>query len=373
MNYFQQHRYLPLAAGVALLTAFILLFNRYQPANVNNAKQVQAIQTVSLGKMSRPFVLTRSGAVEKAAFIPVTADFTGLLTDLYVKEGETVSAGQKIGVLKATEDAPAETAAAPQQSTAPSVDAQATYDNAQKEVSRLKQLYEIGGVSRKQFEAANARLQEAQAALDNPQPSAAQSSAGIAKGTSITINAPTSGIIMGLSVAEGSNVQAGQKLLSLGSGQDIEVVVRLSQNDLYLVHLGTPVTVSTAQQTVTGQVAKIYPQIEADQASAFLAHIKLAGNPGGFLQTGMTATVQFVDIAQAAEVPAVPTQAIHRDKEGKSFLYLSVNGKVVLQEVSLGESKDDWTELTSGLPEQSIILVGNTSNLKPGDDIAINQ
>ena len=107
MNYFQQHRYLPLAAGVALLTAFILLFNRYQPANVNNAKQVQAIQTVSLGKMSRPFVLTRSGAVEKAAFIPVTADFTGLLTDLYVKEGETVSAGQKIGVLKATEDAPA--------------------------------------------------------------------------------------------------------------------------------------------------------------------------------------------------------------------------------------------------------------------------
>lgn len=373
MNYFQQHRHLLLAAGAALLTAFVLLFNRYQTSIVSNSNQLQSIQAVAIGKMTKPFVLTRNGAVEKAAFIPVTADFTGLLTDLYVKEGETVSAGQKIGVLKATEDTLTEVSAAPQQSAAPSANAQTAYENAQKEVSRLKQLYEIGGVSRKQFEAATARLQTAQEALDNPQPGAAQAVAGITKGTAVTITAPTSGIIMGLSAVEGGNVQAGQKLLSLGSGQEVEVVVRLSQSDLYLVHLGTPVTVGTAQQTVTGQVAKIYPQIEADQASAFLAHIKLAGNPDGFLQTGMTTTVQFVDIAQTSEVPAIPTKTIHRNKDGKSFLYLSVNGKAVLQEISLGASNDDWTELTSALPEQSLILVGNTSNLKPGDDVAINQ
>ena len=149
MNYFQQHRYLPLAAVAALIMASILLFNRYQPSLVNNSKQVQSIQSAALGKITKPIILTRSGAVEKAAFIPVTADFTGLLTDLYVKEGETVSAGQKIGVLKATEDTLTEVSAAPQQSAAPSADAQTAYENAQKEVSRLKQLYEIGGVSRK--------------------------------------------------------------------------------------------------------------------------------------------------------------------------------------------------------------------------------
>ena len=362
----RQYRWL-IAIAALILSAIILATFQRPNLQLANGKKPAMLTIVPVSVIKKPLYVERTGLVEKSASIPVNADFTGLISELYVKEGQAVKTGDPLFTLKATEDSVIETTVS--QPLAPSADAQESYENAQKKVTRLQKLYEIGGVSRREFEAAAASLQEAKENLNNPNSTQLTKTNGIAKNSSVTVTAPTSGIVTGLSSTDGGNVQAGQKLLSLGSGQEVEVVVHLSQNDLYLINLGAPTTVTAAQQTISGQIARIYPQIEAEQAPYFLAYIKLAENPANLLQAGMTVTAH-IGAGQSTNASAIPTTAIYHTTQGQPFLYLSVDGKALLQQITLGETSGELTELTSSLPERSLIINGDIGNLKPGDDVA---
>lgn len=353
--------------AVLLLTAIALALNTHR-ASLPQQPQPPASPAAdaptarSVDRILKPLTIVRTGTLESAGSLPVTADFTGQLKELYVKNGQAVKAGQPLLVLQAT-DEPQSGEPAP---AAPSAQAQADYEAAQKEVNRLQKLYDIGGISRKQFEAAAARLQEAKTNLSAP---ASVKSASVPKGTLATVAAPIDGIVANLSAANGTTVQAGQKLLALGSGHDVEAVVRLAQNDLYLTHLGAPARITSGQNTVAGQVSKIYPQIETNQAPAFLAHVKLLSNPDGLFRAGQPVTVK-LDTGKTAEVQAVPTTALLYDNQGQTFLFLVVDGKAHRQAVLAGEAVGNFTEITSELPPSSYVLAPALASIKDGDRIA---
>lgn len=315
-----------------------------------------------LGTVNKPLCITRTGSTENSASVPVNAGFSGLLSEIYVKNGQVVKAGQPLMVIQVSSEPAASQAAESTPQT------QADYDNALKEYNRYQKLFEIGAISRRQLDIAAARLQEAK---ERPAKTRSSSSGAPVNGP-VTISAPTDGIVTGLTTAPGKAVQAGQQLLSLGSGQEVEVVVGLSQNDLYLVHLGTPAAIEAAQQTITGQVSRIYPQVEASQTPSFLAHIKLIDNPAGFLKPGMSVNVR-IDTGRLAVVPAVPTVSIFQDGLGRNFVYLAINGKALIHQINIGETIGDFTEITSDLPEQSLVVTSNLESLKDGDDITVIQ
>lgn len=165
-------------------------------------------------------------------------------------------------------------------------------------------------------------------------------------------------------------MQAGQQLLSLGSGQEVEAVAQLDQSDLYLVQLGTPAVIEAAQQIIAGQVSRIYPQVAANQISSFLAHIKLTNNPAGLLQAGMPVNIR-IDTGKSVPVPAVPTASVLQDDQGRNFIYLTANGKALIQQVNIGETIGDFTEITSNLPQQSMVIISNIDDIKDGDAITV--
>lgn len=231
-------------------------------------------------------------------------------------------------------------------------------------------MFEVGAIPRRQLDIATAQLQAAKESLANTQ-STIPSANAILNG-STTINAPISGVVTGLSTSAGKTVQAGQQLLSLGSGQEVEAVVHLDQNDLYLVHLGTAATIEVSQQTIAGQVSKIDPKIEGDQIPGFLAHIKLTHNSAGLLKAGMPATVR-IDTGQSSIVPAVPTTSVFQDKQGRNCIYLAANGKAVIQQISIGEVSGDLTEVISDLPQQSMVITSNMKDIEDGTAITVMQ
>ncbi len=367
MKQFPQKYILALAA--ALLVAAVPLASklglppfgaRPQQASAPTADRPTAAQ---VGRIKKPLAITRTGALESAGSVPVNADFTGQLSELYVKEGQAVKAGQPLLKLQATQ----EPALQEPEPAAPSARTQADYEAALKEVNRLQKLYEIGGISRKQFEAATARLQEAKA---NTTVTASAPATSVPKDGFATLTAPVDGIITGLSATAGKTVQAGQKLLALGSGQEVEAVVRLSQNDLYLIHLGSPAVISSGQHSVTGQVSRIYPQVEAEQAPFFLAHVKLLSSPDGLWKAGLAVTVR-LDSGKTADIQAVPTTALFRDNQGNTFVYLAVGGKAHRQQVLVGDAIGGFTEITSELPQPSYVIAENVAGIKDGDPVTI--
>ncbi len=321
-----------------------------------------SLTVAPVGTLNKPIRIARTGTVESATSIPINAVASGQIIELYIKEGQAVKAGQPLlKIMAAAQPAASETVVAPQK-------AQPDLASMQKEVDRLQKLYDIGAIPRRQWEAAVARLQTEKERVSQGDPGTRAVQPVVSGPTTLT--APTDGIVSGLNAAAGKPVQAGQQLLSLGSGQEVEVVVQLGQNDLYLVHLGSAVLIEAANQTIPGQVTRISPQITADQPPAFLARIKLNGNTAGLFKAGMTVNVG-LDTGKTASVPAIPANAILHDDRQRHFVYVAVGGQAILQQISIGETQNELTELTSDLPPESMIIVGGTQGLKNGDPITV--
>lgn len=329
-------------------------------AQPNISRMPVKLTAVPIGTINKPIFISRTGFIESSTPFRINAEFSGRLSELYVTEGQSVKAGQALLKLQVSSDL------ALSQIAGVSQQAQANYDNALKEVNRFQKLYEIGGIPRRQLDAATAQLQAAKANLTNTQNNMPPAGANGA----VTINAPIEGIVTGLATASGTTVQAGQLLLSLGSGQSVEFVVQLEQNDLYLVHLGTTATLEIAQQTIVGQVNRIYPKVEANNTPAFLAHIKLSHNPIGLLKLGMAGTVR-IDTGKLAIVPAIPTVSVFQDDQNRNYIYLAIDGKAVRQQITIGETRGDFTEITSVLPLQSLVITSNMNDIKDGEAISV--
>lgn len=349
-------------AVITTAIAVLLLFAGYKSSAVAVWSQQLVtkppinLTAVPLSSVNKPVQITRTGSIENATLTPIAAPFSGSLSEVYVKEGQTVKAGQALFKIEAShETTSAQPAAA---SPAP----QGNYTKALDEFNRYKKLFEIGAISKRQFEMAAAKLQAAKESSPSDS-DGGSSSAAVPSVTTVT--AQVGGTVTGLAASTGSTVQGGQTLLSLGSGQTLEAVISVNQNDLYLVHLGTPTAINVANQTLTGQVSGIYPKIEANQVAAFLAHIKLATNPPGLLKPGMTATVR-IDTGSSAPALAVPSTAVFQDDQGRKFLYLAVNGKALLQEITTGDTLGELTELTCTLPPDSMVITSNLNELKNG-------
>ncbi len=235
--------------------------------------------------VSKPAGIVRSGSVVRSFVVPVNSGFFGRVSEVYVQEGQAVKAGQPLFKLEASlGGGEASAQAANPRFGAPS--GQDSYDNTLKEYNRLKRLYELGAIPRRQLENAAARLQQAQASEQ------AAGSVGAALSGPVTVTAPVDGIVSDLVAAAGSTVQAGQQVLALGSGETVEVVVSLEQKELYLVQLGTPVAIEAEGQTVMGQVLSIFPEVRENKISFFLAHVKLNNPPAGLLKPGMAVNVR---------------------------------------------------------------------------------
>lgn len=364
-----------------LLIALLVIAAGYKLLPVTTWSQHSGSQTpidvtaVQIGTINKPIRITRTGSIEKAVSIPVYTEFSGRIDEIYVTEGQSVKAGQPLFKLEVSSPAANNSETSPvvsDQNTGSSPEIQNNYDNALKEYNRYKKLFDIGAIPRRQMEEIAARLQEAQKSLNNSSQSVSPSenAATVPVSGSVTTNAPTDGIVTGLAAASGAAVQAGQQLMALGSGQELEMVVHLAQNELYLVHLGSPATIQAASQAITGQISSIYPEIQANQISSFLAHIKLTNTPAGLLQHGMPANVQ-IDSGKSVVVPAVSKGSVFQDEEGRSFIYEVVKGRAVCQQVSIGETIGDFIEITSNLPPEAMVITDKVDEIKNGDAIAV--
>ncbi|SHI90661.1 efflux RND transporter periplasmic adaptor subunit [Propionispora hippei] len=327
-----------------------------------------AVTAVAAGVVDKPYRLVRTGSLEQAQLLPVYTEYAGTVARLYVVPGQAVKTGQPLLTLEAVTAPPV---VQPAQPSAGLPASRASYENAQQEFDRYQKLYDLGAISRKQLEAAAARLKaarESQGSAPAASGSTTQSVAAVPRGP-VEVKAPADGIVTGLMTAQGKNVPSGQQLMSLGSGQELEAVISLEQSDLYVCRLGTAVTLQLGEQTVPGQVAGIYPEVGEDQSVTYRAHIKLTGQPAG-LVPGM-AVQMILETGQTVPVLAVPSAALQQDDTGSCFVYTVTDNTVGTQPVSIGETVGDFTEITAGLLPDTLVLRGAVGGLYPGATVVL--
>ena len=188
----------------------------------------------------------------------------------------------------------------------------------------------------------------------------------------ITIYAPTSGIVVDKRVTQGQAFQAGQTLYTLADLSAVWVDVDLREADIATVREGTSAVLEFASfpgQTFRGRVAYVYPTLE--EASRTVRARVVVANGSGLLKPGMYATVLLSTPGRT--VLSVPASAVVRTgSRSMVFVDLGTGGqglRLAPQEVETGTWSDTAVEVLSGLePGQRVVtsaqfLLESESNL----------
>jgi cobalt-zinc-cadmium efflux system membrane fusion protein len=127
------------------------------------------------------------------------------------------------------------------------------------------------------------------------------------------------------------------------------VLVNIYQNDVAYVHVGDEVTIDNEAyaDVVRGKIQYIAPALDPTTRT-LQARIE-ASNPGERLKKDMYVTAQ----VRAGVIPnalMIPDAAVLRDTENMPYAYMQTgNNQFARQMVTLGESQDGKTQITTGL------------------------
>jgi len=278
-------------------------------------------------------LVTATGKVQPEVEVKISPEVAGELIEIPVIEGQSVKKGDLLVRIKpdfyqaALEQQEASLASA----KATSVLSRARLTKAQHDFKQAEELYGKQLVSNADFVAATANLDVAKADFDSSlaqirrtEGSVSQSRDSLAK---TTIYSPVAGSISSLSSEVGERVVgtgsfAGTEIMRLANLDNMEVRVKVNENDIINVKLGdhTIVTVDAFPgRKFTGVVNEISSSAitigaqsaatsASDEVTNFLVKISIKA-PEAKLRPGMSATVD-IETQTVANVVSVPIQSV---------------------------------------------------------------
>ncbi len=313
-------------------------------------EQMSHVQVVKVQPATLTRMLRLTGAVAYNAFhtTPVISQVSGPVNRIVVVPGQKVKQGD-----------PMLYAASPDYSQLRTnyLKAKDGYALAQKALARAKDLYEHKAISEQALE--QAQSAEIQAGGDLVAAQAALKVLGITDPDALVaspptfevpVKAPIKGEVVEQDVAAGQLLQTGTtQCFLLSDTSSVWVLVNVYQKDLPYVRVGDPVTIQTDTypEVFHGRIAYVAPSLDPNTRT-LQARIDTS-NPGEKLKKDMyvTATVNAGKIQNAI---ALPDAAILRDNENQPFVYAAVSANQFgRRQVTLGESQDGQTEITSGV------------------------
>jgi RND family efflux transporter MFP subunit len=183
----------------------------------------------------------------------------------------------------------------------------------------------------------------------------------------LNVTAPVSGLVLARSVEVGQVVGSGSgALFRLAEAGQMEMRAQLSQQDLALVHVGMPATVTPvgSERGYAGTVWQVAPVIDPQ---ARLGDVRIAVpydpamRPGGFAEARITAGM--------TTAPMLPQSAVLSDDKG-NYAYI-VNGKneVERRDIKIGSVNDNGVTIASGLNGNEAVVLSAGPFLNPGQKV----
>ncbi len=291
-------------------------------------------------------------------------------------EGANVRAGQ---VLYRIDAAPYR--AAYDQAQAQLANAQANVITTGNKAQRYAGLVKINGVSKQDYDDAEAAFKQAAATVRQQQ--AAVQTARINLGYA-TVTAPISGRVGASTATKGALVTPGQTaaLTTIQRMDPIYVDVTQSATDLLRLRralasgqlTGGPKSVPVRLKLDDGSD---YPQegrlefsdVTVDQTTGAVTLRALFPNPDGILLPGMFVRAQVAE-GIAPNALLAPQQGISRDERGRpTALVVGPGGKAQLKSVELGQAVADKWLITSGLAPGDRLIVEGLLKVRPGQAV----
>jgi RND family efflux transporter MFP subunit len=189
------------------------------------------------------------------------------------------------------------------------------------------------------------------------------------------ITAPFAGVVTQRQANLGTLVQAGTS-----SSTQAMPLVRLSQDDVFrlvipvpesyvsYVHIGDPVqvTVPALKRSLLGKFARFSVDVQ-EQTRTMHTEVDVP-NADRSLVEGMYAEA-ILRLEHKPNALAVPLQAISHQGDATTVLVVNSSNRLESRKVQIGLQTDADAEIVSGLNEGELIVTGDRSALKPGQEV----
>jgi membrane fusion protein (multidrug efflux system) len=304
-----------------------------------------------------------TGDLRPSETIDVRSRIEGDLTDVYVREGQQVSAGQ---LLARFESSTQESSRASAEADRAAAVAELT--NAQWTLDQNESLFKAGAIAERDLKvsqqsvvAARARVAAADARL--------RASGNEARDTRVV--APASGVIEKRLVDGGVHLARGAPMFTLVRSGTLELAAAVPSRQASAVRAGQVVHFVADARRFDGRVARVSPTIDPT-TRAVTVYVQVP-NPGNSLRGGTFATGRVVN-RTLTNVIGVPTGALRQSQDnGQPFVY-RIDGKTLqVAPVRLGavDEQAGIAQVTDGLQAGDRVVVGNVGTLGRGMQVTI--
>jgi HlyD family secretion protein len=398
-----------LGGGGAVLLIVLVMVS----ASAKGEKGIE-VRFEQVGRRDLVAAVTASGKIQPKKKVDISADITGRITRIAVREGDFVQKGQFLLQIDPTiyEANMQRATAAMSSAEAGSVQARANRDQAQRGLQRTKELHEQNPnlVSQEQLEQAQTAFDIAEANLTAAQHNVEQSRAGLREAkdqlAKTHLVAPMSGRVTRLAVEEGEVAVPGTfsretgLLLTISDLSVIQTKVNVDETDVVRLHLGDSVEVTIdafPDTTFVGRVTKVSNSAILSAASAatgqndravdYEVEITLA-NPPSEVRPDLSATARIVTDTrkQALAIPiialtvrentpvsteqrpargaaqaATPADTNRRgaaNKKETEGVFLIHNGVATFHPVKVGIAGEEHFEVVEGVHQGDTIVAG---------------
>ncbi|HEU5435899.1 MAG TPA: efflux RND transporter periplasmic adaptor subunit [Telluria sp.] len=323
-------------------------------------KPALTVTTIRPSPASLPIQLAANGNVAAWQEAIIGSETGGYrLNEVRVNVGDVVKKGQVLAVFSG-DSVNADVA----QAKAALLETRANAAEATANAARARTLQSSGALSAQQIsqymtaeQTANARIAASQATLSAQQLRL--------KYTQVV--APDSGIISARTATVGSVVGVGTELFRMIRQGRLEWRAEVVAADLARIKPGMRAVVTAASgEKLTGKVRMIAPTIDAQTRSA-LVYVDLPTSlaTNAPFKAGMFASGQF-DLG-VSNAMTVPQQAVVV-RDGFSYVFrLNPDQRVSQLKVSTGRRLSDRIEVTAGIKNDDLVVVGGAGFLNDGD------
>jgi HlyD family secretion protein len=331
-----------------------------------------AVKAVELkrGELQVIVNATTTSTVKSETEVTLSAQRTGRVVKLPVREGDLVRAGALIAQLDLTEESV--------QSASVLAQSRAAYEESGKSLKRAEDLFNKGMVAQQDLDAARRAYEVAKSQYE-----AAAADANVKKDYSV-IRAPFAGVVAKKYTEAGELLLPGKQIVTIVNPDKIYVLATIDEVDVGRLRLGQPVGITVDAfpgEKFSGTIKRISPIVSGGKLETRTADVWIyfdAKQPR--IKPGMSADVEIL-VTTLKDVLSAPSQAVI-EREGKKQVYiaegspLKAGDKAVakLRPVEIGETNWSFTQITSGLEAgEYVITTPEATGLKDKAKVRIEE
>lgn len=291
------------------------------------------------------------GTIEPDSIVHITPLGSGEITNIAVKIGDVVAAGQLLCVIDTKQV----------ESSRIAVDtAKITYEDAKKNLDRYAVLYAAGDVAEADYQSLVDKVEMSRLQYEN-----AKIAYKIQMDSS-QVTAPIAGRVESLNIRLHDMVSP-QTTLSVISGEGAKgVTFYVSERVVSGLKVGDTIRVEKNGTEYTASLTEVSTMV--DDASG-LFKVKASISNGDALATG-TSVKLYVIGRKAENVMTVPVESVYYEG-GNPFIYTYVDGTLKKNEVTVGLADNDYVEIKDGLAAEDQVVTTWTSELYDGSKVTL--